>query len=331
MKTLKRLVTIGIAICLTISSLYGLSHIVRPYDTDDAYTQIETLHSLPENSVEVMVYGSSRAFRGMNPMEMYENYGIGCYNYAWHWQKINTIKLFLEDSLMVQAPKVILIDTSHVNEVLHDCDMNAEIYYSRYIKNKEAKNKYLEQCFGSDVRRYLGYYFPLYAFHENWKDMKERSFQPVSRTMGRLIRTMGFSPSDTIIQVEIPKFEDIGQEELSRDAIKELDDIVRICGEKDIEIIFYTPPWEHEYPFCDAMTRYASENDCVYFDFFKDFDKVGLDEATDFSDNGHLNTSGANKLSNYIGKFIVDNYDVTDMRSIENNIWEENLKDETDR
>lgn len=36
----------------------------------------------------------------------------------------------------------------------------------------------------------------------------------------------------------------------------------------------------------------------------------------------HLNTNGAEKISNFLGEYIVNNYNVTDMRNIENNIWE---------
>lgn len=36
----------------------------------------------------------------------------------------------------------------------------------------------------------------------------------------------------------------------------------------------------------------------------------------------YLNTNGAEKISDFWGEYIVNSYDVTDMRNIENNIWE---------
>lgn len=49
---------------------------------------------------------------------------------------------------------------------------------------------------------------------------------------------------------------------------------------------------------------------------------MGIDGNTDFIDPDHLNDSGAKKVANYLGKFISDNYDITDMRLLEKNIWE---------
>ena len=41
--------------------------------------------------------------------------------------------------------------------------------------------------------------------------------------------------------------------------------------------------------------------------------------------NSHLNSNGAKKIANYLGKYIAENYSVTDFRKVENNIWEQNF------
>ena len=316
-----------LAVCIMIG-IYGLGHIVRPVDTDGAYFQIETLHSLPENSVEVMIYGSSHAFDGICPMEMYRQYGIGAYNYGWKWQGINTTKLFLQDSLMVQKPKVALVECYKVNKVVHDTDITAEVYYSRYIKEREAKRKYYKQCLGEspDLERRLSYIMPFAMFHENWDSLTQESFKKlVPGASEEYLKNMGFSPSDEVTEVRLRKYKRSKQKELEEQAISELDEIVQICRENDIELIFYITPWGGNYAYNDAMATYAEENGCVFLDLFKDYKKVGINRKTDFKDKGHLNTAGACKIADYIGKYLADNYDLTDFRRIENNIWEQAL------
>lgn len=73
-----------------------------------------------------------------------------------------------------------------------------------------------------------------------------------------------------------------------------------------------------------GICTYAEENDCIYIDFFEKVEEIGLNCDTDFQDKGHLNTSGARKIANYLGRFISENYDITDMRMVEGNIWEKN-------
>lgn len=44
--------------------------------------------------------------------------------------------------------------------------------------------------------------------------------------------------------------------------------------------------------------------------------------SADFCDKHHMTNSGATKVADYLGKYIVENYDVTDMRNVEGNLWE---------
>lgn len=321
---LKELAGVLITIALVVYGIIRLGYLVRPTGTDGAYSQIETFHSLPYNSIEVMVYGSSHAYKGLSTMELYEKYGIGAYNYGWNWQKINTTKLFIKDSLLTQTPKVILIECYNVGTVLYDTDITPEIYYSRYLSKGIGRDEYLKQCFQNNKERYLSYYMPLSAFHDNWNTLTKKSFAEISvDTVFR--RFMGFHPAIAVTEVTIPDYTTFQQSSLSEKAIAELDEIVDLCRENDIEIIFYTVPYQGQYNYSDAMEEYAKKNGYVYFDLFKYADEVGIDGKTDFQDTDHLNSSGAVKVADYLGQYIVEHYAITDMRMVENNIWETNV------
>lgn len=319
-KLLKNTLIVIFTILITLCLISKISFYVRPTDTDGVYSQIETFHSLPENTIEVIAYGSSHVFRGLNTMEMYKQYGIGAYNYSWNWQKINTAKMFIEDSLLTQKPKVILIETYMINRVLDDVDMNPEIYYSRYIKDKNAKFSFLKQCFGFNAERYLTYCFPILAFHDNWNTLNENSYKELSID-SIYSKEMGFSPNNDVMKVDIPDYQNFEQLPLSESAISVLDDIVKICDKNNIEIVFYLSPFSWEFNYSDATRKYAEENGCGYIDLFEKYNETGLNEESDFADEDHLNTSGSKKVANYLGKYLKEKYDLTDMRESSENIW----------
>lgn len=81
-----------------------------------------------------------------------------------------------------------------------------------------------------------------------------------------------------------------------------------------------------EYNYADAMTVYAEEHGCDYLNLFEHLDEIGIDGASDFRDTGHLNDSGAAKVADYLGQYIIDHYEVSDMREIKGNQWEENFR-----
>ncbi|MDD6072598.1 MAG: hypothetical protein PUC12_17575 [Clostridiales bacterium] len=310
---IKRLAGCIIVICLLIGSIHYTGCLLRPTDTDVALNAINTFHNMPENSFEVIAYGSSHVWRGLNVMEMYEKYGISAYNYGCNWQHMNTTRLFFEDSLRTQSPKVIIIETYLVNKLLEDKNMNGEIYYTRGISQFEAKSEYLKQCFGDDKERYLSYYMPLCAFHDNWTALCEQSFSDGYKR-AEFNDTRGYLYTEGGSPIEIGDWQAFKQKELSEKALDILDSIVQECNERGIRIIFYTAPYQGEYNYSDAMEQYAEKNGCEYFNLFEKMDEVGIDCNTDFCDKGHLNNNGAVKVADYLGAYIVQNYDVTDIR-----------------
>ena len=319
-KRLLGVLTICILVALGASQL---GYFVRPLETDDTKLHIDTYHSLPEQTVEVLIFGSSHAFKGVNTKEMYTAYGIGGYNYGTNWQRINTTRLFMEDAFLTQTPKVVLVEMFKVNEIILDEEVGPEIYYSRFLRNKEALGRYLKQCLGGDPKKYLSYYFPLYRFHDNWSSLTEESLQPMDTPAdnNRFMKYFGYLRTKVIKEVEIPDPAEFSQKTPAPECIEELDAIITLCRQKGIQVILFTVPFENEFKFGDFLTGYAEENGCVYLDLFREMEAVGLDGKTDFQDSGHLNLSGANKVADYLGKYITEHYDVTDMREISGTIW----------
>lgn len=115
----------------------------------------------------------------------------------------------------------------------------------------------------------------------------------------------GFSGSDHIVPTVISNPATFEQKELPDSSVRLLDKIVNICNENNIRLIFYTVPYEGEYNYSDAMAEYAAANNCTYLNLFEHMDDVGLNGDTDFMDIEHLNISGATKVADYLGEYIV--------------------------
>lgn len=302
-------------IALLVAFVSGLGHILRPTNTDSAITAINTFHNVEENTIDVIGYGSSHMWMGFDAQAMYDLYGISAYNYGCNWQHINTTELFVKDSFRTQSPKVVLVELFMVNHVLENVDMEGEIYYTRAISDFEGKRDYLKQCFGNDKEKYLSYYMPLCAFHENWTNLKPKSFKKITSDTD-YAATRGSVLNESVYPMTIADYTTFEQLQLEEKSLRSLDNIVEICKENNAEVIFYVAPYGFGYNYSDAMSVYAQENGCVFLDMYKLADEVGLDQSTDYCDNEHLNKYGAYKVAEYLGNYIVNNYDVTDFREI---------------
>ena len=297
---------------------------LTPRSTTGNICAVDAFHLLPENSIEVIGYGSSHIFKGLDCKEMYNNYGIGIYNYGNNWQSIDTTKLFIEDSLRTQSPKIILIETYNINKTHQVGVLDGELLSTYSIPIFSQKSKFVSKQLNNNPENVFGYYIPLFAVHDTWSNMKESSlYCPVSTQ--KTLKEMGFRRYKDSKKVKLGDYTSKSLP-LKKESIKILDSIVKICKEKNIQIIFYTAPMGHEYYYCNSIKKYAAQNGCEYINFFELYDEVGFDGSKDFMDKGHLNSNGAKKIANYLGKYIAENYSVTDFRKVENNIWEQNFQ-----
>lgn len=286
---------------------------------------VKAFYSLEDDSVEVLIYGASHGRDGVDPKELYDKYGIGAFNRGGSWQTLSTTDLMIRDTFRTQSPKVILIETYFINHLAEDIDPEADVYYTKAVEMSEDKMEYLKNCFGGRLDRYLSYYFPLFTFHENWSSIGKGNFIPNS-TVEYFIKNMGYNGGSNVdTEVEIGDYSTFRNKELKERSIEILDGIVDLCKKNNTEIIFFTIPYQGEYGYIETMTEYAEENGCTYINLFDKMDEIGISVEEDFRDSAHLNDSGAMKVSDYLGKYIVDHYEVTDMRLKSGNQWEKNL------
>ena len=297
-----------ITLTMTVGLVRYMGYRLDPAWSKAGFDVIDAYHSLEDDTLDVIVYGSSHAWKGFDTRVLNDKYDISAYNYGCNWQAINTTLLFLQDSLTTQSPKVICIDTFNVNSVEKDTNLDGQIYYSSGIPNSEYKLKYITTCFGKNPEGYASYLFPLIMFHDNWNIISSENY--LEQGFQRYVDSTGFCEGNNVYEGTIPDYKTFEQYELSDDAIEVLDQIVDECKERDIEVIFYTCLWEGAYNYGDAMTKYAKENGCDYLNLFENLDDTGIDGATDLQDEGHLNASGAAKLADYMGRYISANYDL---------------------
>lgn len=310
---IKGIINCAVTILMIIAFIMYAGYVVRPLDTDGAVAAINAFHDVPDNSLEVIGFGSSHMWRGLDPRVMYDEYGISAYNYGCNWQKVNTTSLFIQDAFQTQKPKVILIETFYISAILLNEDLNGEIYYTRAIEEFPGKLRFLKQCFGNEWEKYLSYYVPLCAFHDNWSNISKESFL-FDRRDSKFHETKGFVESEKTESISIPDYKKMPQEAFWDPVRREIEYIIQLCKENNVEIVFYVHPYNGEYNYFDAMESLASEHGYPFLNLFELCDEVGLNGATDFSDGGHLNTSGSQKVARFLSEYLKANYDLSDAR-----------------
>lgn len=107
---------------------------------------------------------------------------------------------------------------------------------------------------------------------------------------------------------------------MNSDELEYLLKFIEFCKEKDISVLLIkTPRVDWNITQHQQVESLAQEQGVPYIDFssMELIQTLQLDGANDFMDFRHLNISGAAKLSNYLGGYLKENYELTDFREVE--------------
>ena len=308
---------------ILIAMIMAAGRFLRPPGVDDSVARVKAFHMLKPDAAEVIVYGSSRALRSVSPQILYNEYGIGAYNYAGNWQKINTTELFVHDSLKTQSPRIALVEMKNVSHLLWDTEITGEVYYTQEVPWSLSKMRFLLQCFRKEPERYISYLFPVFATHENWQTMF--SDKNLDTRIAWILKNHGYAPTSAVKETIFGSTED--ERRLSAMSEKMLDMIVSECQAVGAQVVLYVAPSSNDFHYCAALSEYAAAHNCGFFDGYALKEEMKIDPLTDYKDKYHLNSSGAAKFTRRLGRYLKENYELTDMRGAEGVMWEEALSE----
>ena len=102
-------------ICL-VAILLLLCNSVLRFKYDDGIRQMEGFYDQEENSVDVLILGSSHAFCSFVPELLWEKHGYSSYIMGSAVQPLWISYYYLEEALKTQSPKVIVLEAYRFQE-----------------------------------------------------------------------------------------------------------------------------------------------------------------------------------------------------------------------
>ena len=172
----------------------------------------------------------------------------------------------------------------------------------------------------TEEEEYISYLFPLLRFHSRWSELKAEDFEYAFRKVPQL------SINGYLMRIDVEGIEELEEGQLGLDAPiadvcwQYLDKMRTLCEENGVELILMKAPTNTKkwywYPSWDeAVAEYAEKHNLRYYNFLNNIEEIGIDYMSDtYDQGGHLNLSGAEKLSRYFGKIMTEELELTDHR-----------------
>lgn len=264
-----------------------------------------------KNTVDVLFLGSSVTVNGFIPQELYNKYGLTSFNLGSEQQSISISYWWLMEALRYQNPKAVVLDcrfvyNAHPNRINTD-----EAFVRKAIDGMRwsiNKIKTVREITTLDPNHSaISYYFENFRYHERWKSLGQLDFK-----FGAVKRDplKGFGPLNHRGPGKFDfryNYDHNAKIEMNATQKEYLDRIVSVCKENNITLVLETMPVHLDTRGVNTLRDYAKANNVIYHHLGdrEELDAINAKLPKE-SIIPHANLFGAIKLTDYIGKVLID-------------------------
>lgn len=311
------------AVCFIIGFLFILrtvTYIVRTSgDTKDRFSGF---YAEKENTIDVIITGSSPVYPYYSAPALYGELGIVCYPLSSNNQRPKAIKYLLEEARKTQEPSLFIIEMRMFS--MPDEEWEDTMAFTRGVTDnlKYSLNRIQAiNALVSDKSQRYTYYFDIFKYHSNWKmlflpsQLSHWRYESEEELKGLAIKT-GVGP------VEYEDLSGVTQtREMQDRQYAVLLDLLDYLKETGVDALFLLSPYQMELEEKETfnfMIPIIEEAGYPVLDLNDHLEDVGIDFATDFYDYGsHVNALGQAKCTAYLGGYLEEHYDLPDRRGQE--------------
>lgn len=273
---------------------------------------------------DVIFFGTSLVINGVFPMKLYNDYGIASYNFGNHASQMPVTYHTILNCLEYVSPKLVVIDLYTIatkDKVFNNFSYAHTTFdtFSLSLKKYSSVNDLFENR--DDKIEML---FTLSKYHSRWAALKKNDFveeENINKgSEARINVYKDFNRPNIVDKDILPDESTVGMEYLEK--------AIKLCKSKEIEVLLTSVPRgasEKAQIYNNYGYVLAEKYNISYIDFeYEDVVNYNIDF---YDSNGHLNPSGASKITSYLGDYITKNYSVPNIRNNElYSLWNNNYK-----
>jgi len=300
------------ALLLIVLAFYECNKVLM-LKSEDGIAQIKSLYLQEENTVDVLCVGSSHIYCNINTGTLWDEYGISSYDLGAAEQPYWNSYYYIKEALKTQHPRVIVMSITLPGFRTEDYQSEYWLVHNLYgMKwNKNRIEASLASIYPDSFTRL---FIPMNTMHRRYSEITKTDF--IDENVSKNYK--GYDYRDQIVEYDTPDIKGVTEKKAITDK-QEMwyRKIIEYTQEENIPLLLISPPFaitEEEQKIYNYQFEIAEEYGLDYMDCNKLYDEIGIDYKTDIADGLHLNIWGSNKFSSYLGKYLVENYEIPDHR-----------------
>lgn len=305
----------GLAFSILLVLIVGRTyHILSWKDTTGGYlSSTQQMYATDDNLMDVIFMGSSHCYCSINPALLWNRYGMAAFDMSVSGQDKDSTYYTLIETLKTQSPQIVCIDAYGL--LFNEQGVLGNVYRNMLSMKLSRNSNELIRSYVSEDEQ-MDYLLRWPIIHTRYRELGKYDFVQYEPSIyGR-----GFNFSDHTGSSYGPDASVLACTErtpLSEKNKEWLDRLITLSKEYDFELMMFVAPFAaslEDQKILNGAEAYLTENDIRFLDFNKLVQQLGLDYNTDFTDAFHTNYLGADKVTAYMGEYLLDIQDFTDHR-----------------
>lgn len=274
--------------------------------------------------VDVLFIGGSSTYVYWIPMQAYDDSGITSYDYAGDSLPPSVIKNLIIESRKHQTAKLYVIDLRAVEVMQHDPGFYTEEYlrlYTDVLPYSANRNDMIQTAFAAseaEVKNKASLYLDLLYYHGNWRDLTQNNFRywdlpELDGQKGFYFLNLEPNPVTLTDYSAVTR-----REPLAPKVEGVLRDLLEYCKGEGLDVLFIVNPFsqqgENVKQVFNSVEDMVGEYGYPFLDANEHYDELALDPNTEFPNVNHVNIFGAQKLTAWLNRYLLEHYQLADHR-----------------
>lgn len=278
--------------------------------------KIGGFHNEPQNTFDVITFGSSHAYCTVNPLVMWRDAGIPSYVFSSEGQPIDATYYYIKEALKTQSPKVAVIELYMLTSSKEYPEEMAAHDAVDYLPLSENKIDLINTIVPHDMR--INYYFNFMKYHSRWQALSSQDFDMHFKKDVDIFRGYAFIKERNRDIVSNGVYNTAAPVEISDKNLEYLQKIVQLSQERHFNLVFLVAPFmpnAREAGIFKSIRSFADQNQVAMLDMNRMYKELNFYEPGLFCDGNHLNCYGSEKVSSYLAGYLKEKFDLADKRS----------------
>lgn len=272
-------------------------------------SKVNEFYALQDNTLDYLCVGSSHMYCSLNPLEVWDSTGAAGFILATQQQPLMASYYYIKEALKTQSPKVVVVEAwmgtaedSHDSAVLYDA--------IDPLKPSFNKLQMIRDLVPKGERK--AYYFNLIKYHSRWQEITlSEIYAFVKSLFVKPVDTYrGFVALDGDHETvnHLPDYDTVEAKPVSAYNAQILANMKALIEANGGEMVLLFGPYgtQEAEPIAamKGMQQWAQENNVAILDYAQMLEDLSVDPKADYYDDGHLDVSGAAKLSRHFAQWL---------------------------